>query len=432
MEKKETIFGKDSFVLKGQIVDTDDNQQLIVKADSYVICEDGKSQGVFSQIPSRYEELPVIDYKDALIFPGFTDLHVHASQYGLRGVGYDCELIQWLNKHVFPIESQFSDLEYARKSYEIFVEDLKKSATCRAVIFGTIHVESTLLLMNMLEETGLVTYVGKINMDRNAPDYYVESNASASIEDSLKFISQSEVYERTHPIITPRFIPSCSDELMSRLAHIKKEYKLPMQSHLSENPEEVAWVQELSPESDNYGDAYLKSGILEGKGTSILAHCIYSDSAEQEILRETDTYVAHCPSSNLNLVSGIAPIRAYMNQGIHVGLGSDVSGGDSLSIWNEMVKAIQVSKMYTRYIDSQMKPLEIGDVLYLATRGGGAFFGKVGSFDKGYDFDAIVMSDENVKSNVPLSLEDRVERCIYQSEKCKMLAKYVDGKKIEI
>lgn len=419
------------FIVKGNFIFCDEKKNIVIRENSYGICVDGISKGIYDTVPEEYQDLKIVDYGDRLILPGLVDLHVHAPQYGFRGVGFDSELIEWLNTHTFPVESQFKDEEYAHKAYEIFADDLKNSATTRAVIFGTIHEGSTRILMELLEKSGLKTYVGKVNMDRNAPDYYIENSTEESVENTIHFIEEaSQSFKRTKPIITPRFIPTCTDELMVRLAELKKKYDLPMQSHLSENRGEIEWVKELCPQTSCYGDAYDQSGILDGKYSSIMAHCVSCPDVEAELLKEKKVFVAHCPKSNLNLMSGIAPIRKYIDKEIPVGLGSDVAGGETLSIFEEMAKAIQVSKMYWRYVDDTCRPITVPEALFLATRGGGAFFGKVGSFDEGYEFDAVVVDDSQVKSQLDLNLTERLERLVYSSGQCTLAAKYVEGKNI--
>lgn len=420
-----------SFILKGHFMYCNEHRELVICENSYGICVDGISQGIYREIPKEFQNLEVRDCGDRLILPGLVDIHVHAPQYGFRGVGFDCELIEWLNTHTFPVESRFGDEKYAKKAYEIFVDDLKHSATTRAVIFGTIHEKSTRILMELLEQTGVKTYVGKVNMDRNAPEYYIEDSTETSVKDTIHFIEESQKeFRRTKPIITPRFIPTCTDELMKELAELKKKYELPMQSHLSENRGEIEWVKELCPQASCYGDAYAKSGILDGKYSSIMAHCVSSTDEEVELLKEREVFIAHCPKSNLNLMSGIAPIRKYLEKGLSVGLGSDVAGGETLSIFEEMAKAIQVSKMYWRYVDESDKPLTVPEALFLATRGGGAFFGNVGSFEKGFEFDAIVMDDSRLKTQLELSLADRLERMVYSSGQCMLVSKYVAGETV--
>lgn len=420
-----------SFILKGNFIYCNDKKELVICENSYGICVDGVSEGIYKEIPEKFQNLEIIDYGNCLILPGLVDLHVHGPQYGFRGVGFDHELIEWLNIHTFPVESQFRNEDYAKKAYKIFVEDLKNSATTRAVIFGTIHEKSTRILMELLEETGLQTYVGKVNMDRNAPEYYIEDSREKSVQDTIRFIEEVQKdFKNTKPIITPRFIPTCTDELMKDLAELKRRYHLPMQSHLSENRGEIEWVKELCPWAECYGDAYDASGILEGKYSSIMAHCVSSTDEEIELLKKREVFVAHCPKSNLNLMSGIAPIRKYMKKEIPIGLGSDVAGGETLSIFEEMAKAIQVSKMYWRYIDEQCRPLTVPEALFLATRGGGGFFGNVGSFEEGFEFDAIVIDDSQIKTQLDLTLAERLERIVYSPGQCKIIAKAVGGKKI--
>ena len=420
-----------SFILKGNFIYCNEHKKLVICENSYGICVDGISRGIYKEIPEKFWNLEIIDYGNRLILPGLVDLHVHGPQYGFRGVGFDCELIEWLNTHTFPVESRFCDENYAKKAYKIFVDDLKNSATTRAVIFGTIHEKSTRILMELLEETGLKTYVGKVNMDRNAPEYYIEDSTEESVKHTIRFIEEARKnFKNTKPIITPRFIPTCSDELMKDLAELKKKYDLPMQSHLSENRGEIEWVKELCPQARCYGDAYDQSGILEGKCSSIMAHCVSSTDEEVELLKERGVFIAHCPKSNLNLISGIAPIRKYMEKGIPIGLGSDVAGGETLSIFEEMEKAIQVSKMYWRYVDEQYRPLTVPETLFLATRGGGAFFGKVGSFEEGFEFDAIVIDDSQIKTQLDLTFAERLERIVYSSGQCKLITKITSGNKI--
>lgn len=420
-----------SFIIKGNFIYCNEEREAVIWEDSYGVCVDGVSAGVYREIPEKYTGLEVRDYSGCLILPGLVDLHVHAPQYGFRGIGFDSELIEWLNTHTFPVESHYQDEEYARRAYTIFAEDLKKSATTRAVVFGTIHRRSTEILMELLEEAGVNAYVGKVNMDRNAPEYYVENSAEESVESTVRFIEESRRrFRRIRPILTPRFVPACTDELMGRLAQLKKVYDLPVQSHLSENQSEISWVKELCPEASCYGDAYARSGILDGPAPAVMAHCVWSEEKEIELLREKNVFVAHCPKSNLNLMSGIAPVRRYIERGIRVGLGTDVAGGETLCVFEEMARAIQVSKMHWRYINDTEKPLTVSEALFLATRGGGAFFGKVGSFEKGFEFDAIVIDDSNLRTQLDPDLKERLERLIYCFGQCRIEAKYVAGDKI--
>ena len=420
------------FVLKGDVLFCTEDREVQTVPDAFLICKDGKCEGVFTDIPEQYRDFPVEDYTGKLIVPGMTDLHVHAPQYTYRGLGMDMELLDWLNENAFPEESRYIDTEYAKKAYSIFTEDLKNSFTTRACIFGTLHREATEILMDQLEETGLITYVGKVNMDRNGSESLSEESAEVSAAETRKWLDDIEGrYKRTMPILTPRFIPSCSDELMKEIGMIAEEKGLRVQSHLSENPSEIAWVKELVPASENYGDAYaLFNALGDEKHPAIMAHCVYTDEKELEILKAHHTFIAHCPDSNLNIASGIAPVRTFLESGVSIGLGSDVAGGASLSLIQAMVHAIQVSKMYWRHVDQNVKPLQFKNAFYMATLGGGEYFGKTGSFLPGYEFDALVIDDRALRSMRELTLHERAERMIYLSGECSIDAKFVAGRKV--
>lgn len=422
------------FALKGNIVYADADRGLACVENGYVVCEDGICAGVFKHLPTQYQHLPVTDYGRCLIMPGMTDLHVHAPQYTFRGLGMDLELLDWLAANTFPEEAKYRETEYARQAYRYFVEDMKKSYTTRACVFATLHKDATAVLMDRLESSGLVTYVGKVNMDRNGGESLCEAGAKESAQATREWLADIDGrYERTMPILTPRFTPCCSDELMTLLADIAECRGLRVQSHLSENPSEIAWVRELVPEASCYADAYARFGMLGTiKRPAVMAHCVYSDAAEVKLLKQHGTYVAHCPESNLNVSSGIAPVRKFLEAGLCVGLGSDVAGGSSLSMFKAMSLAVQVSKMYWRLVDGTAKPLTFADVFYLATLGGGSYFGKVGSFLPGYEFDAVAVDDSGVRSMRQLTVPERLERMIYQENACEITGKYVRGVRLEV
>ena len=398
----------------------------------YLVCCQGLSKGVYPVLPEEYRNLPVTDYQDMLIVPGMTDLHIHAPQYPFRGLGMDLELLEWLDTHTFPEESRYKDLDYAEKAYGIFAEDLKQSATTRAVVFGTVHVPATGLLMEKLEDTGLVTYVGKVNMDQNSTDDLRETDAVTALDATAAWIEETKgKYQNTRPILTPRFAPTCSGPLMEGLGKLQREYGLPVQSHLSENLSEIEWVKELFPWSSCYGDVYEHYGLFGGQAKTVMAHCVHSSDTEVELMKKKGVYVAHCPQSNINLSSGIAPIRRYLEEGIPVGLGTDMAGGANISMFRCMADAVGVSKLYWRLADQGKRPLAMEEVFYLATKGGGSFFGKAGSFEEGYELDALVLDDKGIRSTRTLGTKERLERCIYLAEEGKRLAgKYAAGKKV--
>ena len=421
----------DTFALKGTICYSISPQELSITPNSYLICSHGKCAGIFPVLPEKYRGIPCTDYKDDLIIPGLTDLHVHAPQYTFRASGMDLELLDWLNTYAFPQEARYENLEFARSAYSIFAEEMKKSPNTRACIFGTLHVPATELLMELMDKTGLKTMIGKVNMDRNGSPILQETSAEASAQATVTWIEDTlNRFENTMPILTPRFTPACTDQLMAKLSQIQKKYHLPMQSHLSENFGEIEWVKELCPSTHFYGEAYHQFQLFGGDCPTIMAHCVHSSEEELALMKKQGVYVAHCPQSNTNLSSGIAPARHYLEAGLHVGLGSDIAGGTSLSILRAMADAIQVSKLYWRLVDSSAKPLTLEEAFYLGTEGGGSFFGKVGSFREGYEFDAVILNSSTIPTPLSLSPKDKLERLVYLSDDRNITGKYVSGRKI--
>jgi guanine deaminase len=317
------------------------------------------------------------------------------------------------------------------------------------VVYATVHVPATMLLMDILEESGLVSMVGKVNMDRNCPDNLREESAAASLNATREWLDRAidkGKYLRTKPILTPRFIPSCSDDLLRGLGALRREMNLPVQSHLSESRREIKWVQELCPSSEGYGAAYRDFDLFgnEGKGApstegaapTVMAHCVWPDTPEIALMAKRGVFAAHCPQSNTNLSSGIAPVRLLLDAGVPVGLGSDIAGGANLSIFRAMADAIQVSKLRRTLLNIDEKPLTLEEAFYCGTIAGGSFFGKAGmgysgSFDPGHDFDALVIDDNITAAELAeLSIRNRLERIIYTGDDCRVEVKYVRSRNV--
>ena len=422
-----------SFIVKGNIVWSESSKDLKSVENGFLVIKDGIVEGVFSSLPDEYKNYELVDTGNDLVVPGLVDLHVHAPQFAFRGTNMDLELMDWLNTYTFPEESKFSDFSYADNVYSFFTDAIKKSATTRIVAFSSLHVDGTLLLMDKLEKIGIRGYVGKVNMDRNSPDTLREESAEKAAEDTEKWLEECKKrdYKYIKPILTPRFVPSCTDELMEKLSIIRKKWRLPVQSHLSENMGEVEFVKELTPWSKFYGDAYDRFGLFGGEDGCIMAHCVLSSEEEIELMKKNGVFVAHCPESNENLKSGIAPIKKYMEKGINVGLGTDIAGGTTESIFDALVDAVKVSKLYWRLVDNSSEPLSFSDAFFLATKGGGAFFGKVGSFEKGYDGDLLILSDDEIPYPRYLTPTERLEIFAYlHGDKLGIRGKWVKGEKI--
>lgn len=417
-------------VLKGHIIHTPAFGELECYEDHYLVEKDGKVVEISKELKADYQDYEFIDYGDQLIIPSFVDLHLHAPQYANVGLGMDLELIPWLNTYTFPEEAKYQDLDYANESYQRLAKDMHRVGSLRSCIFSSIHADATIRLMEIFDQAGLSAYIGKVNMDRNGGDNYQEESADQSIQETLKVISACVQFsDRIRPILTPRFIPTCSDELMGKIGQLAQERGLALQSHLNENLDEIQWVRELDPDSANYLDAYKRQGALP-KGRTIMAHSIYNKETELELMAEKDIFVAHCPNSNINIMSGIAKVKQMIERGIPVGLGSDIAGGDSLNMLDNIKEAIKSSKMLSLYEGSKSDILTFQEAFYLATKGGGAFFGQVGDFTPGSSFDVLVIDDSSYRLK-NLSLAERLEMLIYHGHDRQIVGRYLEGKSVD-
>lgn len=416
-------------ILKGNIIYTENSDCFNVVENGFIIINGAHVEGIYKELPEQFANVKVKDYKDKLIIPGFVDLHTHAPQYAIRGIGYDKELLPWLETYTFPEEAKFKDTAYAAKIYKEFVDELCNEGTTRAVIFASIHLEATQILMDLLEEKKIRAYVGKVNMDRNCPDSLKE-DSDESIKATIKWIENAnKKYKFVKPIITPRFVPSCTSYLMKELGDIAVNKSIPVQSHLSENLSEIKWVKELHPECKNYGDVYNRFNLF-GQTKTIMAHCVHLTEDEINTIEKNKVTIAHCPTSNVNVSSGIAPINTFLRRKIQMGLGSDIAGGENLSMFAVMACAINLSKARAMCFKEEEKPLTLPETFYLATKGGGKFFGKVGSFEKGYEFDALVIDDDNLWKTGKRTIEERMERLVYLGNKENIINRYVCGREI--
>lgn len=415
-------------IYKAHILYTKEKDRFEVLENGYVAVDaNGRVAAVSANLQSLdSEDAEVIDFGDSLLIPAMNDMHVHAPQYRNQGIAMDLELLPWLQNYTFPEEMKFADTGYAERMYRRFIRDLWRYGTMRSCVFATIHTESTRLLMRLFQDAGMGAMVGKVAMDRNCPDGLSE-NVQAYIDGQESLIAEANSSPLVRPIITPRFIPSCTPELLHACGELAAKHQLPVQSHLSENRDEIAWVRELEPESTCYGDAYDRYGLF-GQTPTIMAHCVWTEGEELELIKRRGVMVAHCPTSNFNVASGMAPIRKFLDNGIRVGLGSDISGGHNLSIFQMMVYAIQVSKMQYQQ-NHRHAFLTLSEAFWIATKSAGSFFGKVGSFEPGYEFDALVIDDSDLNHD-NYTLLERLERYIYLGDDRQIKHRFCSGKEI--
>lgn len=415
-------------ILKGNIVHAPAAGELKILENGFIVSDGGKIVGLFDVLPDAYRGAPVVDYGDALIMPSFADMHLHAPQYPMLGMGMDLPLLDWLNTYTFNTEAAFKDKDFARETYRVLARELVDNGTTRVCAFSSLHREATLILMDEFEKAGLTGYVGKVNMDRNSGDVLTETTEE-SMRETLAWLDEAR-FDHIKPVLTPRFTPTCSNELMAFLGKLAAEKNLPVQSHLSENTSEIAWVRELHPDCAQYWESYAKYGLFNDK--TVMAHCVHSDERERQAMKDNGVWVAHCPDSNVNLISGTAPVRKMMNEGVRVVLGSDIAGGAILPMSQVVAAAIRASKVKRIETNWTDDFLTVAEAFYLGTAAAGAFFGAKGGFAAGDKLHAVVVDDARFPTPVrKLTVKERFERAVYLMTKADISAVYSDGRLVK-
>lgn len=367
---------------------------LLIK-DGYVE-KIGSANELINSLPADCE---LIHYPEQLIIPGLIDTHIHYPQTDMIAA-YGEQLLQWLETYTFPTERQFADQEHAREVAEFFLDELLRNGTTTALVFGTVHPESVEAFFAAAEARNLRMIAGKVLMDRNCPAYLQDTPETAYIE-SKALIEKWHGRGRLSYAVTPRFAPTSSREQLAKAGELLAEYPdVYLHTHLAENRDEVAWVAELFPESRSYLDVYQQYGLLRPR--AVLAHCIHLDAADRECMASTSSAAAFCPSSNLFIGSGLFDLHATKANGVRVGLGTDVGGGNYFSLLRGINDAYKVTQLLG-------KKLSAFQALYLATLGSARALyldDKIGNFVVGKEADFIVL---NFKAT-PL-IERRLQHC---------------------
>ena len=416
-------------IYKGTVITSKSLSELTVMENAYVIVEDGIIADVKEELKEEEKRLEVIDFQKDLIIPAFSDLHIHAPQYNQRGIGMDALLFDWLNNYTFPNEARYKEYEFARKIYAQLIRDMLRNGSLQASLFTTIHYEASDLLFHMLMDAHMDAYLAKVNMDRNSPDYYVETTEK-SLEETERFVAEHlHLSKNIKPILTPRFAPTCSKELMLGLGEIAKKYDVGVQTHLVESKAESAWTKQLFPEYNSDGRIYEMCHLLEGKGPHIFAHVIFPEEEEYRILKEYDCISVHCPDATNNVIAGIMPAKQMAINGYKIAMGTDVGGGHFMGVYTQIAKAIQLSKMKEFYEETDCT-LHLKEAFYMATVNGGEAFDRVGKIEKGYRFQALVISgfDEDGYTLSPL---EKLERFCYTGTYKNIKKRYANGIEID-
>ncbi|KAK6644175.1 hypothetical protein RUM43_000442 [Polyplax serrata] len=394
----------DTFMFVGPIIHSISLNNLEFISNGLLVVSEGKIVTVQKDVENsdevrrRWNIKPDKVYlmqKGQFLIPGFIDTHIHAPQYPNVGLGYDLPLLQWLDTYTFPLEKKFSDEKYAEKVYDAVVRRTLAHGTTTANYYATIHKESSCILADLVKRHGQRAFIGKVNMNKNTPPDYGETEES-SIQDTKDFIEYVLNLKSSliKPVITPRFALSCDMNLMKGLGMLAAEYDLPIQTHVSENLEEIKQVKMDFPEIKNYVGVYETAGLVNCK--TVLAHGIHLEPDELNIIKAKGAAISHCPNSNILLESGVCPVSKYLEAGVKVGLGSDCSGGNTCSILESIRQTLMLSIQAS--ISKVAEKLSIQQVFYMATLGGAEAMGLgcvTGNFLPGKEFDAILIDMNN-------------------------------------
>ncbi|XP_036117179.1 guanine deaminase [Molossus molossus] len=372
--------------------------------------------------------------------PGMVDTHIHAAQYSFAGSNVDLPLLEWLTKYTYPTELRLQNIDFAEEVFTRVVRRTLKNGTTTACYFSAIYTDSSLLLAEITDKFGQRAFVGKVCMDMNDtfPEYM--EGTEESIKETERFVSEmlQRNYPRVKPIVTPRFSLSCSEMLMSELGSTAKTHDLHIQSHISENPDEVEAVKNLYPSYKNYTDVYDKNGLLTNK--TVMAHGCYLSAEELDVFRERGASISHCPNSNLSLRSGFLNVLEVLKHEVKIGLGTDVAGGYSYSMLDAMRKAVMVSNILSINKINE-KSLTIKEVFRLATLGGSQALGldrEIGNFEVGKEFDALLINPKASDSPIDLfcgdfgvdTFDTIIQKFLYLGDDRNIEEVYVGGKQV--
>ncbi|MFK7853741.1 MAG: guanine deaminase [Granulosicoccus sp.] len=382
---------------------------------------------------------------DEYLIPGLIDLHIHAPQWPQLGKALDAPLEVWLQEYTFPLEARYSDHQFAYEIYDDLVQSLLAHGTTTAVYFGTKDLEANIVLAQSCLRHGQRALVGKVAMDdpEQCPDYYRDDSAAAALNDTRRFIHELKAMQSQDnmlvlPAITPRFIPSCTDELLYGLGKLAAETGCHIQTHCSESDWEVGFVRDRLNKTDT--EALADYGLLTDK--TILAHSIFVTTADLELMAQRRSSVAHCPLSNAYFANAVFPLRKAQACGVTVGLGTDISGGFSPSLFDATRSALMASRLACNGTAPELDPDNRGnaevplttlETFHMATcQGGKALSLPIGQFKPGYSLDALC-----VKSNLPNSgfkvrkpeddLSDVFEKLVLTASKSCITEVWVNG-----
>ena len=398
--------------------------------DAGLLVENGriKALGSYNDIASKYRQAITRDYRGYLISPGFIDTHVHYPQSEVIGA-YGEQLLEWLNTYTFPAEIKYSNPVYAREQADFFLNELLKNGTTTALVFATVSPVSVNAFFEAALARNMRMISGKVLMDRNAPAGLLDTTESSYI-DSKKLIQKWHGLGRLSYAITPRFAPTSTPAQLEAAGKLKAEFpSVYVHTHLSENPNEIAWVKQLFPERKGYLDVYDYYKLTGSR--SVFAHGVHLEDEEVQTLHKTQSVISFCPTSNLFLGSGLFPLIALRERGVRIALGTDVGAGTSLSILQTLNEGYKVAQLRR----TKLSPYE---GFYLATLGGARALSlddKIGNLMPGKEADFIVLDPRAtalaaLRADTSTTLQERLFTLMTLGDDRMIKATYIAGVKL--
>ncbi|XP_039574976.1 guanine deaminase [Passer montanus] len=416
-------------ILRGHLLGVDDNGTIVFVEQADQLEQLAKTWGFKT---SDIRQLS----KHEFFMPGLVDTHIHAPQYSFTGTRVDLPLLQWLTAYTFPTEAKYQDSGFAEEVYTRVVRRTLKNGTTTACYFATIHTDSSLLLAEIIDKFGQRALVGKVCMDVNdsVPEY--KEITADSIQETERFVREllEKKYPRVQPIITPRFGPSCTEDLLNALGDLAQTHDLHVQSHISETKEEIKLVEDMFPAYQNYTELYDKNKLLTSK--TVMAHACHLSDEELKLFSLRGAAISHCPNSNFSMCSGVLNVQKVLEHNVKLGLGTDVAGGYSASMLDAIRKtmvasnSLQINKV-------NETGLTLKEAFQLATLGGSQALGLgdvIGNFEVGKEFDALLINTKASDSPFDLfsadDFEDTLQKFLYLGDDRNISEVYVAGKQV--
>lgn len=409
---------------------TPKKERFEIHKDAYLCVDDkGKVEGIFENLQKGMEETEITELGNRLLIPSFVDAHIHSSQLPNAGLGYDMPFPKWLVKLTYPTEEKYKEPKNYRMINKRLISEYFKYGVMHGVVMSSTDHEATADLFEQYIESGMCALIGKMNSD--LPTYGTAAESTEqSIRETEKLI---KTYANKTPhvnyAVSPEFVPTCSDELLEYLGNAVKVHRLPVITHAAEGAEDVKIVKERFPSLKTYGNVLRHFGLF-GQTTAAGIHYNLATDEELTYMAEKGIIYVQCPNSGMDMgTERLLPIRRAMDKGVPCALGSDIAGGHTCNMFKVMVSAMQLSRIVSLY--EPYEPLSTSEAFYLATKGGGKFFGETGSFEKGYYFNALVLDDTLID---PFLVEDpvnRLQKIIYKGDPVCIIGRFCRGKKIE-